>query len=449
MPRSPIAAAILMAIGFGGVSVLGARAFAQVAAPSDATTDAPAPAPAVTPAATPAPADDIDLAALGLDTGQETRDEALRLYGFADFTFTTSMMRDRSFVAVVSNNNQSTFAIGSFNLYLAKNLSPRWRSLGEVRLLYAPNGNTNADGTFNHSTALDNTNFGRTVTWGGISIVRLYLEYDLTSWLTVRAGHFLSPYGIWNVDHGSPVIISTSRPYIVGEQLIPEQQTGLDIFGKKFFGDIGVGYHLTLSNGRGPLEAVQDLDGNKAIGGRVDVSTRWLGQLTLGVSGYAGTFTDRNADTFVPMADGSGVTPIANLISRYSERVIGGDVQFDLEGFHLQAEYLYRELAFDEAGRAKQPLGFAPDTKNQGWYVFAGYRLPWLPLMPFGLFEHYEFPQSMQSPAPSVDAYTFGLNFRPTPSTVLKAQVTYAGIASAFDNDDFLALFVTQAAWAF
>ena len=52
----------------------------------------------------------------------------------------------------------------------------------------------------------------------------IYGEYDVNEFLTVRAGRWLSPYGIWNIDHGSPAIIGVSRPYVVGAQLIASEQ---------------------------------------------------------------------------------------------------------------------------------------------------------------------------------------------------------------------------------
>src|SRR5439155_19746980 len=133
-------------------------------------------------------------------------------------------------------------------LYLAKSLIRKARALAEVRFTFLPNGSINPDGSIVNTTATDVTNVNRPVQWGGIVIERAYLEYDLGDHLTIRAGRWLTPYGIWNIDHGSPVIIATSRPYIIGEQFFPEHQTGLDAFGSHHQDGFKLNYHLTASN---------------------------------------------------------------------------------------------------------------------------------------------------------------------------------------------------------
>jgi hypothetical protein len=302
--------ALTLVVAFGGSS---AHAQTPTPAAEPPATDVPATAPpAVTPEetsppGTPAPAanttdtakapeaesvksqaSDAEAAALEAELNSQSSSTdvsefKLNFYGFADFTFTQPI---GDFTLL---NAKSTFAVGKLNLYAAADLGDDWRSLTEIRFSYLPNGSAalaNPPPPRTDTTANDYTDLSRPVKWGSIIIERAWLEHTFHPALTVRAGQWLTPYGIWNVDHGSPVIVGVRRPYIVGETLFPERQTGLEIYGAWGFGASQIGYHVTLSNGRGPIDSYQDLDNNKALCGRLFWKQETdFGALTLGASG--------------------------------------------------------------------------------------------------------------------------------------------------------------------
>lgn len=372
----------------------------------------------------------------------------LNFYGFADFTYTASVDGD----ALLAN--RSTFAVGKLNLYTAAELGDDWRSLAEVRFMYLPNGSTllgpNAPPRADTTTG-DNTDRGRPIRWGGISIERAWLEHTFHPALTVRAGQWLTPYGIWNVDHGSPVIVGATRPYIVGEALFPERQTGLEIYGSWGFGAAQVGYHLTLSNGRGPIDSYQDLDNNKALGARLFWKQETdFGELTVGVSGYRGKYTDAQDNFGV---DASGALAVNRVVlTRYDELSLAADAKWEWGGLLVQSEAILNDVAYDDghrspdAGLSGGPPGFLPDHRRFGFYALAGYRTSFLGVMPFASAEYYDTGVNvLYASAASVSG---GINCRPTPRVVLKAQYTHAFFP---DNSDLglIDLIDLQAAWSF
>jgi hypothetical protein len=406
---------------------------ADMAAAADAAADVAAmPADdAVAPAEAP-PADDIDLASLGLDPEGAAFDDKLNIYGFADLGYTGLFYSDNPIV-----QDTREFAFGNFNIYFAKNLLPKWRAMAEVRFLYTPHGTRNpVDGSIFNATGDDPANFSRPIQWGGISIERGYVEYDLHELLTVRAGRFLTPYGIWNMDHGSPAIITPSRPYIIGEQYFPERQTGLDLFGQKYVGDIRIGYHATVSNGRGTTDAFDDRDTKLAFGGRLELELPLAGTLKLGGSIYGGRATFA---PFAPMVPNT----------EFDELSYGADVQYDMGGFHAQAEFIGREREFVEGHPQFGAAGPLPDGRDIGFYGLVGYRLQTLwNVMPYALAER-------NSPL-DTSAYVHitsgqaGLNFRPAASLVLKAGVGYGKFSEGgLLSEESIFFFSTQAAWMF
>jgi hypothetical protein len=407
---------------------------------------APPPA-AAQPAASPA-APSVDLSTLGVqDESQAASDDArpLQLYGFADVTYYLPFFPKDSFLAAQLPENQQ-FVMGNFNLYLAKQISERLRALGEVRFMYLPNGQITGNGYL--STQVDDpADLYRPVRWGGIMIERLHVEYDVLSNLTVRVGQFLTPYGIWNVDHGTPAIIPIRRPYIIGEQIFPERQVGLEIIGHNYLHEIAVEYHLTLSNGRGPIDETRDLDDNKAVGARLSLEWRRSFDVKLGFSYYRGTYTNRTPLSFdVTMGKST-----STILERYDEQAIAADLSVDAHGVVFRGEALGSDHRYGDGYRGSGPT-FRPDNRRWGAYGLLGYHLPF-GLTPYVLAQYYKFPDTPGNEITvSVDAYQAGLNYRLHPSVILKGEFTYAVLPDspiALIRDTPLKVIETQVSWVF
>ncbi len=384
----------------------------------------------------------------------------LELYGFADFNY-THMLGSRESEWRQYLAAYPSMYVGHLNLYLASKLSENWRSLAEVRFTYAPLGNdsrANPDGTFQttDTAAADYAEIQRTINWSGIEIQRAWLEYQPLDYLTIRGGQWLTPYGYWNDDHGSPAIIGVHKPFAINDQLFPERQTGIEVYGKFFFDSTAVGYFLTLSNGRGPMDALRDLDSNKAIGGRLFLETTAFGNLTLGLNAYRGRYTASTKRYRIEARDGADpkVVLYRNIDVSYQELSLGLDAKLLWKDLHVQGELMLNEGAYDAdhrpltAGFEPRPT-FVADYRRIGGYALVGYRLPWLTIMPYAMIEYLNFANTDQ--VGPVTSYTGGINLRPTPNVVLKAEFGLAKFAhlgsQGFGSD--LTNFGAQAAWAF
>jgi len=383
--------------------------------------------------------------------GSDAADQfKLNLYGFADFSYSNT------YGTFAFQPPHSTFAVGRLNLYAGAELGDNWRSLFEVRFMYLPDGTTPAgSGSTGRTdtTVNDYTEHIRPVKWGGISIQRAWLEHSFHPAFTVRVGSWLTPYGIWNVDHGSPTIIGVYRPYIIGEALFPERQTGIETYGTFNFGPSQLGYHLTLSNGRGPIDEFQDLDGNKAVGARLFFKhDAGIGTLTVGASGYRGRYTDSQ--------DGFAVTPTGFKVThtetaRYEEMSLAVDAKWEMGGLLVQSEAILNDTAYDNKLRPTVaaydggPPGYMPDHRRYGMYGLVGYRTTFVGVMPYVQAEYFN--QGAFANTEPVSAVLAGLNVRPTARVVLKAQYTHVmfTVVTPGQNAGTLENIDLQAAWSF
>ena len=401
---------------------------------------------------------ELDPASAEVMVGEDT--PKLELYGFGDFSY-VHLLTDRDNILRHYVAAYPSFYVGHLNLYLSSTLGANWRSLAEVRFTYSPLGDDNtqaADGSFPvpDTTAVDYAELQRNFSWGGIEIQRAWIEYQPFDFMSIRGGQWFTPYGYWNDDHGSPTIISVHKPFPISEGIFPERQTGLIVHGKYFIDSTAIGYAATLSNGRGPYDAIRDLDNNKAVGGRVYLDATWFGNLTIGVDVYRGMFSASTKRYRIDTSTGKPVAEIYRTVdSRYDELSYGADLRWLWKGVHLQAELMCNEAAYEDKNRPLT-VGFHPsptfsaDYRRIGTYALLGYRIESINLMPYAMVEHSTFTST--DLAPPIVAWTGGLNLRPTPNVVLKAELahgTFDGTGSTGLGADDLTYFGTQAAWAF
>jgi hypothetical protein len=428
----------------------------------------PVPPPeAVTPPAQPLtipaePLEQEELEALGLSPIAPV-DTALHFSGFADFSFSAfTMPRDAALRTFPAGGGNTTFYIGNFNLYLTKNLTQSLRMLGEVRFMYLPNGATPFDGDQRiNTTVADYNEFNRPTRWGGIEIERIHLDWIAHPRLIVRAGQFLTPYGIWNVDHGSPTVITVQRPSAINLDWFPERQTGFELFGRWERGLYHVlGYHFTLSNGTGPISEYADLDENKAVGARTYWEYHRLGELRVGVSGYYGKDTDARF-VLVEEPGDDGVRARERIDSQFKELAGAFDVVWMHRGWHLQSEWIvYRQNLTDKGRAALQSRGVPPDSPllrnatSWGGYVLGGYRFRWLGTMPFVMLEYVDAQRAVGEAAGgrgdvarTVNTHA-GLNVRPVDVLVVKVVYTNVTALEGLLGDSFRVI-QAQLAWAF
>lgn len=392
------------------------------------------------------------------DASDSDQQHRLDLYGFADMTYI------RLLIPHTSTWNHfylptNSFSVGNFNLYMSSNLGSGWRALGEVRFMYLPNGATTNDSAGNavrtDTTVLDYAGFDEPIHWGAIRIERIWVEHEFSTLFKLQAGQFLTPYGIWNVDHGSPAIIGIRPPAVVATELFPAHQTGLQLYGSKFFDPVELGYHLTLSNGRGPVE-YQDFNDDKAVGGRLYVKTDALGSLTFGTTAYRGGYYDRTAKYVITTKNGQPVVDQAfTTVSKYQEFSLGADLKWEWKHFLVQGEAIMNQVKFATGGRPRvqnlaPPNGFQSDYQRWGYYGLVGYRTPFIQTMPYATVQYLYSPDDPL--VPPILAGQFGLNIRPTPAVVLKTELTithFGGPGSAGLGLSPLRIWASQIAWAF
>ena len=428
--------------------------------PPNAAGQEPGPAPAAPGVAAPAPAPDPELEALKLElqaqraeleeqkqrlAASEARaedaaalaaldasaveptadDDPLQFYGFFDTGFSKTWADDDSAMgwAWPAQGPWGSFFMGNLNLFLDATPAERWRFLGEVRFTTLPHGTDAAFGSpsgsyeRNDESEYDVTSASgaQRVILGSTIVERAWAQWSASDLLRLRAGYLLTPFGIWNIDHGTPTLISLVLPVSQNSEYFPNHVTGLEALGTVEGESLELGYHAHISNGRTPA---QEAIGNyPAFGGRVYGRTVGKTALTLGASGYYGSLDDevKNITSFQPFR----VERTETVEGR--EWAAGADVALDAGALRVRSEGVLHRVDYDEGQRPTLNGGFEPDAYEWDVYALVAYRLP-AGIEPYVWFEVRHGPSST---ADTVYVPSVGLNLHFSPSVQLKSQLTH------------------------
>lgn len=450
----PFSATLLLSL-CGPAAAFSQEAAAGPGSPAAAPAPtAPAEAPtAVTLNALPAPptaASEAEIAAIkqrldDLETEQaeataiaEEDDQRFKIYGFLDFGLKKSFpSKDPFFAALIER--KLTFVLGNINLYFDAQPTAGWRALIEARLTTYPHGaeGVDASGQF---TRTDNTVFdtnspsGRNhVIWGGVILERAQIEHTMTDLFNLRVGYFLTPYGIWNVDHGTPTLISLVLPASQVEEAMPNRQLGVQAYGSTTTGDTELGYAAYVTNGRAPF--LEDPTDGKAFGARIFANLNGTNHtLRLGASGFAGDSLEKDK---VLTISSSGPSVVTSNKYRYKEWALGGDLSLDWKKLRVRTEGMVHRV--DHGDSPHEPVAFAepgtthPDRFEYYWYSIFAYRM--------GAFEPYTYTE-LKYLSPRDGAFDMaylpglGLNIYFSPYAQLKTQYVAAKFYRLADGGD-------------
>jgi hypothetical protein len=396
----------------------------------------------------------------------------LDIYGFFDvelFYLDTSDVESVDGLMV----NDLSFMVNKLNLYFLAHMTETLSALAELRFTFLPNG---YETSYAEPTFLG-TSYQRTDTTvrdpfnqeefqlGGVMIERAQFTWMPFEFLGVTAGRYLTPFGIWNVDHGSPVVTPINTPYFMSRQVLPLAQTGVQLQGRFIpRAKTYIDYAITLSNGRGPTQAFYDLDNNKALGGRLRLSyegndVKWA----LGGYLYWGDTTDVTKTIRYDVESESDYESYIQITDteKYTEIVGTLDLSLDIYGVLFQSEFVRGQVKYDVRPVFMYPVigvpdpfgGMQPDYNKWGTYGFLGYRIPLsvnqddMSLTPFAMAEYYVFDDTF-------DDYTIlsirgGLNFKPSPFVTLKLEVNRVSFPLSKTNTGAMWLYAVQAAISF
>lgn len=376
-------------------------------------------------------------AAIALSAGVATaQEQTFNVYGFADAAYTRTSINSNHFLYSYLDDDLD-WGIKHFNLYFDYKPNSFTRALLEVGFIHSQ---SIADRVTDDriiitnftdipaqlqailptmgfaSTRTDTAKFSDDKSIPVPFIERAYFDVLLGSKVNFRLGRFITPAGIWNADHGSPVILPVKQPNQTSiVPIFPQYQDGISLFGNGYFGDHDYDYTLYVSTGSDPeknnLRGIEDLSGGGHAGLRLDLPVK----VKLGVSGYSGLtrttkiygVTTRNIpyssiSTPNPQAGGLPTPDPAKLVPvlsappsfdqvEYSKTALlqdrhlawGVDARFDMNGAFLQSEFNQRTSTNELTSDPK-------DAVVTGFYVIGGYKHPvkdWLSLTPYLMYE--------------------------------------------------------------
>lgn len=290
---------------------------------------------------------------------------------------------------------------------------------------------------------------GSTEKGGSVSVEFAALDFFIDPMANVRAGMVLMPMGFVNLIHEPPFYFGNNRPE-VERQILPS--TWRDI-GVGLFGEVlpNLTYTTYVVNGlnaanftadgirSGRQQGSQAKAEDLAFVGRLDYAPAVVPGLAFGGSAYLGNSGQNQTYTNLR----TGAKDNVNAFTQLYE----GHVQWKYRGLEFRTLGSWGHI--DDAGVLSAAKGQTIGEENYGWYSELGYDI--LPLLmsntthylaPFFRYEQLDTIASTpvgfsDDETKSKQIYQFGLQYKPIPNVVIKADYRNFTAKKGTLPDDF------------
>lgn len=280
----------------------------------------------------------------------------------------------------------------------------------------------------------------------GISLPRVHADLLFSDLVNLRVGKWITPAGIWNVDHGSPTILTINQPNQTSFiPIFPESQTGLQLFGRSSAGDHDLYYNAWVSTGRnvdiqglGDYAQAPKTLADWSVGTHLQADLA-LGEASLRLGGTAHTGTMRGESNWTdisivgidlasnePYTAGLQTSSNSFTTDYYMRDVIYGlDTKLKWKGLLLQGEWNHRTV--------QNILDGDKESDFNAYYALLGYEItlsPQYTMTPYAMHERIAWENGANNPALDIatfpmkgwSIYMLGLNFGLWNNVHLKAE---------------------------
>ncbi|MDH5639335.1 MAG: porin, partial [Nitrospinota bacterium] len=235
---------------------------------------------------------EIEVLSANVENLEETMAKSVNVSGYMDAEYIINDQKGQA----------DGFRTHHFSFFLEKKLYKKWSVFSELEFEDAP--------YFEAGSSESGFEFAE----GKILLEQAYMDYTSSPNLAFRVGRFLTPAGIWNINHYPPFVTTQSRPQHI-RHIFPQYLDGFEIHGSVNIQDFMVNYMGYAANGQGNPGGG---DGNeeKAFGGRLEFMVPFMVEIKAGVSALSDELNDGTAKS-----------------------ATGVDMQFRVRWLKIQAEY--------------------------------------------------------------------------------------------------------------
>jgi hypothetical protein len=290
---------------------------------------------------------------------------------------------------------------------------------------------------------------GSTDKGGSVSVEMAALDFFIDPMANVRAGMVLMPMGLINQIHEPPFYFGNNRPE-VERQILPStwREVGAGLFGEvlpnlTYTAYVVNGLNAANFNADGIRSSRQQGSQAKAedlaFVGRVDYAPAVVPGLSFGGSAYLGNSGQNQTFTNLKTKAKQNVNAFTQLYEAH--------VQWKYRGVEFRT--LGSVGHIDDAGVLSAAKGQTIGEENYGWYSEVGYDV--LPLLnpnttqylaPFFRYEQLDTIASApvgfsDDETKNKQIYQFGLQYKPIPNVVIKADYRNFAAKKGSLSDDF------------